>query len=315
MNGKHDQLKNLIKDLALKGVAGIAINELTNILDQAVHQAAKHAGALIQAPHLFQFYSIGLMPHINSPSRGSTKHQVAQHAGVIIQSSHLFQFYGCAFIHYINRPNRGGKRVDLLHENWDGSLVDEKWINGALQTTALRKRPKSIPKQKGRLGYSKGKSLAVNHAKKFLDDLKSSAPDHYSSILLKHCESLKEAMESLGLFWTFGRSQKFFNILTKYWFVVANAYPDRLESRDLALVKKLSDSLHAPIDSITLNHIRRFKDPAEYLNIENVYWGWNMDLKEYLVIQKFLDSLAKEKNMPKIAYELIEVWQLSAQIE
>lgn len=275
MNIKPEYLKGIILALAAEGVKGIAVQEITNILDQIIHQAAQQAGAISHVPQIFQFYS-------------------------------------CGFMHSLNRPSRGGKRVDLLHENWDGSLVDEKWINGALQTTALRKRPNGIPQQKGDLGYSQGKSLAMKHAKKFLDELKSTKPDNYSTILLGNCESLKKAMESLGLFWTFGRSQKFFNILTKYWFVVSNAYPDRLESQDLALVKKLSGFLDAPVDSITLNHLKKLKNRPANIKIENVYWGWNMGQKEYLEIQKCLETRAREEGIPKIAYELIAVWPISS---
>jgi len=275
MNINHENLKNIIKNLAIKGLAGVAVNDLTEICNQVVHQAAQHAGSIIHAPQIFQFYS-------------------------------------CGFMHLINSPSRGPKRVPLLHPNWDGTLVDEKWIIGALQTTALRKRPNKIPKQKSDLGYSKGKTIAIKQAQKFLAELRESGADHYPSILKKNCESLREAMESIGLFWTFGRSQKFFNILTKYWYCVATGYPDLLKSNDLSLVKNLSAFLDAPIDSITLKHLRGFKHQVKDLNLENVYWGWNMDYREYLAIQKFLETLSQEMGMPKIAYELIEVWQLSS---
>jgi len=276
MNITPENLKNIIKDLALKGLAGVAVNDLTEICNQVVHQAAQHARSLIHVPQIFQFYS-------------------------------------CGFIHLINSPIRGPKRVALLHPNWDGTLVDEKWINGALQTTALRKRPNKIRKQKGDLGYSKGKTLAIKHAQKFLAELRKTGANRYPLILKNNCESLQEVMESIGLFWTFGRSQKFFNILTKYWYCVATGYPDRLKSNDLELVKNLSVFLDAPIDSNTLKHIRKFKYQVKNLNLENVYWGWNMDRRENLSIQKFLETLALEKGMPKISYELIEVWQLSDQ--
>lgn len=43
------------------------------------------------------------------------------------------------FIRRIDSPLRRSKRVELLHEDWDGSLIDLVWIKGALSTEPVWK--------------------------------------------------------------------------------------------------------------------------------------------------------------------------------
>lgn len=209
------------------------------------------------------------------------------------------------FIRRIALTSRGSKRVNLLHEKWDGSLVDPVWVSGALQTTALRKRPKVIPEQEGGLGYAVGKNVAVGMAKGFLFDVRRDDGVSYNEIFETKCEELEREMSLLGLYWTFGRSQKFFNILTKYWFCIVLGFPERLDPDDRDLVLGLSDQFNAAIDSITIKNIRgAIKVPQ----LDGVYWGWNMSRKNYHEIQCLIGDLAEQRGVSKVAYELSEIW-------
>ena len=210
------------------------------------------------------------------------------------------------FIDRIGTSSRKGKRVDLFHGGWDGSLIDPAWINGALSTTALRKRPHSILKPNKPLGYAAAKSQVEKAARKFYDKLCASDFSDYDVVFLSSCGDLKSEVEkNSNLYWTFGRSQKFFNILTKYWFCVALAYSGKLSQSDRDLVEHYSGRFHAPVDSITLRHLRKIEGSPQ---LEGIYWGWNMSEQKYSEIQDWFRSAESNKLGSAVAYELREIW-------
>jgi hypothetical protein len=85
---------------------------------------------------------------------------------------------------------------------------------------------------------------------------------------------------------------------------MAQAFPERLKKADLHLVAKWADQFNAPVDSITLNHIRQHRDgPA----LDDIYWGWNMNEGKYLEIQRWLEKKASEVYLAPIDYELIHI--------
>jgi hypothetical protein len=218
-----------------------------------------------------------------------------------------FNIEECAkcFVRRIGSPDRRSKRVDLLHEKWSGSLVDPAWINGALSTTALRQRPHSILAPKGGLGYAKAKHLAQVFAESFISELSRHDKAAYPHILRVKCEELTKSASNTGLYWTFGRSQKFLNILAKYWFCVAKGFPESLQDNERELVLSLNDYLDAPVDSVTLKHLRRMKDTPD---LDGIYWGWNMTERKYDEIQRWIEDRASQIGLSKVAYELIEIW-------
>jgi len=209
------------------------------------------------------------------------------------------------FIGRIGAPSRKSKRVHLLGPKWTGALDDPIWVAGALATTALRQRPHSIAQPQNRLGYKAAEMIAKNSASKFLATLRCEITADYTELMLAACRNLTDDILPLRLHWPFGRSQKFFNILAKYWYCVAQAFPERLKNADRDLVAKCATQFHAPVDSITLNHIRQHKDgPA----LDGIYWGWNMNEGKYLEIQRWLEKKASEVYLAPIGYELIHIW-------
>jgi hypothetical protein len=209
------------------------------------------------------------------------------------------------FIERIDSPSRKSKRVSLLDQRCSGAIDDPIWIQGALATTALRKRPNNIEKPKYHLGYRKAKTAAINAARKLIECLRSGTIIDYEKILMSACKELDDEIRKLDIYWNFGRSQKFFNILTKYWFCVAEGYPDALKNEDLNLISRWCKQFHAPVDSITLRHIRSHEDAPI---LDGVYWGWNMDEHKYFEIQSWIKRKAVEKDLSPIGYELIYIW-------
>lgn len=211
------------------------------------------------------------------------------------------------FIQRIGDPNRGSKRVNLLLKQWSGTISDEHWVNGALSTTALRKRPHGIRKPDGDLGYKQLKKYASQAASEFVSLLTLAEEPRYDQIFMSMCDKLQLKAEQVGLYWTFGRSQKFFNILTKYWFCMSRAFPSKLSYVDLELIKKFSVNFHAPVDSVTLRFLRQHKQ-SNSCELTGIYWGWNMTKLQYECIQKILRLNAAQNSLAPVAYELIQIW-------
>lgn len=209
------------------------------------------------------------------------------------------------FIRRIGDPNRMAKRVSLLSQQWEGCIIDPIWIAGALSTTALRKRPNNIAKPRCALGYANARDEAQKAASRFLLKLRQNCDVDYKQVLIEACEELEKQLSKQSIYWTFGRSQKFFNILTKYWYCVAKGFPERMHEDDLEFVRKLSDHYNAPVDSITLRHIKRHRGGPE---LEGIYWGWNMEKSEYLKIQEWIREQAVKINLSPLEYELIKIW-------
>lgn len=178
-------------------------------------------------------------------------------------------------------------------------------------TTALRGKPGSIPApvpplQRGCLGYSISDKAIETITKSFVRDLRRirASKKNYEIIFKKACRNLECEAKKYRLYWTFGRSQKYFNILTKYYFAVAKGYPSKLKAKDRLLVVKWQSILHAPVDSITLSHVKRF---APHL-VKGIYWGWNMTDSEYRDIQCKIRELASSKGLCPLAYEIFAIW-------
>jgi|GEM_PF-3449391 len=209
------------------------------------------------------------------------------------------------FVRRIGSSARGSKRVDLLHGKWDRTLVDPAWIRGALQTTALRKRPHGIAKPIGSLGYAAGQNVAEKLAGHFWSKVAERKGKSYEGVLLEACSDMGNEMSALGLHWTFGRSQKFFNVLAKYGFCVAVGYPNQLRDTNESLMLGLRHHLHAPIDSVTLRHLTINQGPR---SLKGIYWGWNMTIEDYRIIQNHIESLAQVQELSKIEYEFSEIW-------
>ena len=210
------------------------------------------------------------------------------------------------FIERIGYPARRGKRVQLLLGNQIKSPFDREWIKGALSTTALRRVPDGIESPNGGLGFVEANNCATEVAENFVQELRNGNNGNYTEILLQYCNDLTDRVDrSTDLHWTFGRSQKFFNILCKYWFCVAAAHGNRLSEENQNIIATYSDSFHAPIDSVTLRHIRNLGDTNL---VQRVYWGWNLTEEKYLSLQAFLSRRAQQKGISTIAYELVEIW-------
>jgi len=210
------------------------------------------------------------------------------------------------FIKRIGDPARRGKRVQLLLGNQIKSPCDREWIKGALSTTALRRVPDGIEPPNGGLGFVEANNCATEVAENFVQELRRGNNGNYTEILLQCCNDLTDRVgNSTDLHWTFGRSQKFFNILCKYWFCVAAGYGGRLSEENKNLIETYSDSFHAPIDSVTLRHIVNLGNASL---VQRVYWGWNLTEEKYLSIQSFLSGRAQQKEISTIAYELVEIW-------
>ncbi len=212
-----------------------------------------------------------------------------------------------SFIAYIGAPGRKSKRVYLLDSKCSGALDDPIWIRGALTTTALRKRPQQISKPTGSLGYKDAFQVAEKSVSAFISNMRTASGNDYTDILMCICKELAKEVSKLGIYWSFGRSQKFFNILTKYWYCVAVGYHERLEQNDLEFVESLSSHFHAPVDSITLRHI---KADMIWPPLKGVYWGWNMDNKTYLSIQDWISKQGAAIGLTRLEYELIKIWPL-----
>ena len=180
------------------------------------------------------------------------------------------------FIRRINSDSRKGKRVNLVNTKSETyNLVNKDWVNAALSTTALRKRPKAValsvrqllPNQ---LGYKSVEDEAHNVAECLHATLKRDRDildqNSFDLIWCNAARKIRYEACRKSLFWRFGRSQKFLNILLKYWYVIFKAYPEQLTTEDNELVCRLEHLMHVPVDSITLNYIHEPKNQCDFSN-------------------------------------------------
>ena len=219
---------------------------------------------------------------------------------------------GCCncFIRRIGSSNRKGKKVTLIGKNKMVGPLSQDWINGALSTTALRARPNKLKDDElcvcNIALKSEYKSLQCDpDLKTIIKSLRcrvsnstSVDQDCYDKHLRIATDELTKLACNKKLRWGFGRSQKFFNILFKYWFTVAKAFPDRLKEFDLKVVNNIEHYLHVPVDSVVLKFLKK----------KHLYWGWNMHLKDYMCIQKSLRQKARAADCSPIAFETVEIW-------
>lgn len=219
------------------------------------------------------------------------------------------------FIRRIGSPNRKSKRVDLLRGDGKLNLLTSHWIKGALGTTALRKRPalashefKKVVNLKAKAASEplQKKVIGLNSAlRESLNELSLANNDSFTRLLFEFIEKLTQMAQAEGVLWSFGRSQKYFNILLKYCFAVSRAFPEKLDASDNALIGRLEPFLHVPVDAVVLNFMqKRLKNTK----LEKLYWGWNMNETSYLWVQDELRKLAKEADCSPIAYETTEIW-------
>jgi hypothetical protein len=209
------------------------------------------------------------------------------------------------FVRRIGSSSRGVKRVDLLAGDWSGSILDQSWVAGALSTTALRKKPLIVKPPQGSLGYAKAYKAAESAAHSLKLKMQRGNAADFGVMLSEHCSVLLHDAKGLGLHWTFGRSQKFFNILTKYWFSVAIGYPKRLNAQERELVLRFADYFHAAVDSVTLKHVRKDDSSPD---LKGIYWGWNLTEGKYLEIQKHIWQKGDALGLSRVAYELVHIW-------
>ena len=165
------------------------------------------------------------------------------------------------FIELLATRRKRGKRVELLPKSSYIDFLLSNWLNGALSTTALRGKPKKIRKPlnvcnaEGNRGYNILKESISTITQAFIEKLRNSVPTtqaRFDKIFFEASENLKHKACNNGLLWSFGRSQKFFNILLKYGFVVSLVAPEKLSKQELDLIKSIVPFQHAPVDSFTL---------------------------------------------------------------
>lgn len=218
------------------------------------------------------------------------------------------------FIDLAAHPKRAGKRVELLPKSSHIDFLLSNWLNGALSTTALRGKPKKIRtplnvcNAEGNRGYNILKESISTITQAFIEKLRNSVPTtqaRFDKIFFEASENLKHKACNNGLLWSFGRSQKFFNILLKYGFVVSLVAPEKLSKQELDLIKSIVPFQHAPVDSITLEHLRNRTDKNF---LKGIYWGWNMTIEDYEKIRKTIMRFANEAECSPIAYETCKIW-------
>lgn len=203
-----------------------------------------------------------------------------------------------SFIARIADPARGGRVVDLSLGT--PSITNSRWLAGAYRTT-LARNPKEA------LLPAALKEFSIRVAGWPMVHANQAAFDQWHEYEIAALDTLVK-QHSPNSYWSYGRGQKFINILLKYacasfhcglppfaGFVAGNP-----------AVASLTPFLHAPVDRYTLTYAAKL--PGGDAAWRSLAWSKNLTSNDYGAVQGCLRAAANGVGISLIHYEMAYVW-------
>jgi NADPH-dependent 7-cyano-7-deazaguanine reductase QueF-like protein len=194
----------------------------------------------------------------------------------------------------------------------DGNL----WLNGAISTTRLRGTPSILVNSFDNTlskGYKKIESILLEKGKLYLECIKNNSfpneQDEYDLEYLKFLnitfKDINKIAQKKGVYWTFGRTQKYFNILNKYLIAICFSSIKLINYKreELEIIKRYSKLFHIPVDNGIIRHSSR-----NGLELTDIYWGYNLTEKNYKSIQNLFRNQSKELKLECAMHYEMHIW-------
>jgi hypothetical protein len=203
-----------------------------------------------------------------------------------------------SFIARIADRARRGKAVDLTFGA--PGFANAEWQRGAYITTLARNTGEGL--SAGTLAAI-GKHVSAwptSHASKAAFD-----QWHAGEIIALNTLVKKHDPHA---FWSYGRAQKFINILLKYACAAFHSGLPHFASYHTGNpgIGAITSWLHAPVDSYTLKHAARL--PRGNSGWRYVAWSKALTPSHYSALQAVLAAASVAKGISPIHYEMVYVW-------
>lgn len=212
--------------------------------------------------------------------------------------SQTLQTASHSFIVRIADPARRGKAVDLTRGT--PGFANTEWQRGAYITTLARNKGEALSSAALSAIGARVSAWPTNHGSQEAFDLWHSGEINALGKLA--------AAQSPQSFWSYGRAQKYVNILLKYACAAFHS-----EQSHLATYKTTNPGLgtitpwlHAPVDSITLKHASRL--PGGNKTWRYLAWSKALTPADYTSIQSTLVAASGALGISPIHYEMIYIW-------
>lgn len=203
-----------------------------------------------------------------------------------------------SFIARIADPARRGKAVDLTLGN--PGFDNAEWQRGAYITTLARNSGEGL--SSATLAYI-GKHVSAwptTHTSKAAFDLWHAGEINALGTLVKKHDPTA--------FWSYGRAQKYINILLKYACAAYHCGHSHFTIYALSNpgLGATTPWLHAPVDRITLKHASRLAAGSG----EWRYLAWSKALtgEQYNSVQNALGTVSATHCISPIHYEMVYIW-------
>jgi NADPH-dependent 7-cyano-7-deazaguanine reductase QueF-like protein len=193
---------------------------------------------------------------------------------------------------------------------------DNHWLNGAISTTRLRGTPSILVNSFDNTlskGYKKIMPILLDKGILYLNKIKSkSFPEDLSNYDTEYLNFLKQSYTDInkvarekGVYWTFGRTQKYFNILNKYLIAVffSSQNLNNYSRKDIESISKYFKFFHIPIDNGIIRHSSR-----NGLELTDIYWGYNLTEKNYKSIQNLFRNQSKVLKLECAMHYEMNIW-------
>lgn len=203
-----------------------------------------------------------------------------------------------SFIVRIADSTRRNKAVDLTLGT--PGFANTKWRQGAYITTLARNKGEALSYAALSAIGARVSAWPTNHGSQEAFDLWHSGEINALGKLV--------AAQSPQSFWSYGRAQKYINILLKYACAAFHS-----EQSHFATYKvnnpglgTITPWLHAPVDSITLKHASRLSGGNKTWR----YLAWSKALTpiDYTSIRSTLAAASGARSISPIHYEMIYIW-------
>jgi len=208
----------------------------------------------------------------------------------------------CDLIDYLKK--RQPHAVDLSQEDY--------WVSGAITTTQGAGNPSG-----SKVAISPAAKLRIVQSFEVLVVGLREEPIHGQTTFDQLCLEVISQVErganpyyETTLF-SFGRAQKFVTISLKYcyawWFCHGKNAP---KYGDLSWVKRWAPYFHVPVDSFTLQHLK--KTPYEHVALTGttvISWKWHFSKSRYCRVQDAIRLLTIKGHDDPIHYEMDQIWK------
>jgi len=203
-----------------------------------------------------------------------------------------------SFILRIADRARRGKAVDLTLGK--PGFANAEWQRGAYITTLARNKGEGLSSVTLAAIGKHVSAWPTTHKSKADFDLWHAGEIFALGILVKKYDPTA--------FWSYGRAQKYINILLKYacaaFYCVHSNFTNY--ASDNPGLGATTQWLHAPVDSITLKHASRLA--AGSSKWRNLAWSKALTAEHYYSVQKAIGTVSETHGISPIHYEMVYIW-------